>query len=232
MTGREARVRCLIVDRSPVFAVGLTTVLEDGGSEVLAVARTPADGIALARSLHVDLVIVGLEPLDEALEFAETIRGTPVLVLASTLEQPDVIDALRRGIGGIVPKEASPADLMQAVWQVPSGYLVYPKGWVSGVRDPRSTGGTHATSGAALFQKLTPREQQIVGLIAQGKSNKQVAQRLGIAHQTAKNHLAHIMAKLHVSSRLGLLRWAIDHEVVDAADRDDAVEAGQGRRDE
>jgi len=203
-------IRCVIGDRSVVFTEGLASVLRRSGEvAVVGATSTPDEVPALVNTLRPDVVIASFEPPALAVAVAQLVRDRPVLVLTWSRREDDLIDAVRAGAGGLVHKDAEPEEILQAIADVAAGRSAFPPGWerllVS--RLDGHAGGTHRRRDSVT---LTQRERDIVQLIVDGHSNKALAAALGIAHQTAKNHVRHVMAKARVSSRTQLCAWAIE----------------------
>ena len=207
-------IRCVLGDRSVFFAEGLTSILRRSGqATVVGRAASPEDAPALVAGLDPDVVILAFEPPAASVAVARRVARTPVLILTWSRREDDLLDALRAGATGFVHKEVEPAELLRAIGDVAAGRTAFPPGWerllVSRL-DRRGPTGLRRQDPVALTQ----RERDIVQLIVDGHSNKALAAALGIAHQTAKNHVRHVMAKLRVSSRVQLVAWALERGYV------------------
>ena len=203
-------IRCVLGDRSVFFTEGLTSILRDSGQATVVGRTTAPDEVpGLVDRLHPDVVIVGFEPPSASVAIARRTTEVPVLLLTWSRREDDLIDALRAGATGFVHKEVEPADLLRAIGDVAAGRTAFPPGWerllVGRLDGHRPTGQRRNDP-----VELTQRERDIVQLIVDGHSNKALAAALGIAHQTAKNHVRHVMAKVRVSSRTQLCAWAIE----------------------
>jgi DNA-binding NarL/FixJ family response regulator len=208
------QIRCVLGDRSVVFSEGLTAILRRSG-EATIVGRTeaPEELPTLAARLQPDVAIVSFEPPATAVAVTRRIAAVPVLVLTWSRREDDLLDALRAGATGLVHKEIAPGDLLGAITDVAAGRTAFPPGWER-LLVSRLDG--HRPAGQRRHDPvdLTRRERDIVQLIVDGHSNKSLAAALGIAHQTAKNHVRHVMAKVRVSSRVQLCAWAIERGYV------------------
>jgi two-component system nitrate/nitrite response regulator NarL len=211
-TEREvvAMIRCVVGDRSVVFTQGLTAVLAKSRTAVVVDQTSSPHEIPMLVARHrPDVVIASFEPPADALNVVRTTRDVPVLVLSWSRREDDLFDAVRSGALGFVHKE-SPADvLLAAIADVAAGRTAFPTGWER-VLVSRLDGHRPAGQRRGDPVTLTRRERDIVQLIVDGHSNKAVAASLGIAHQTAKNHVRHVMAKLAVNSRVQLVNWALE----------------------
>ena len=188
-----------------------------GGLEVLGVLQRFEPDILL-----LDLRMPGLDGLAtlERLEMAPT--KTRVIVLTASDDQHDFIETLKRGTSGIVPKQASMETLISGIRHVHAGEM-----WL----DPQTTAAVihqfvapadasgHGESPSQDGSQLSPREREIVALVAQGFKNKEMAEKMFISEQTVKNHLHNIFDKLGVSDRLELALYAIHKGLHLAAER-------------
>lgn len=203
-------IRCVLGDRSVFFTEGLTSILRaSGAARIVGCTQRPEDVLTLVADLVPDVVIASFEPPAVAIEVARQVTDTPVLVMTWSRREDDLLDAVRAGAGGFVHKEIEPDGLLRAVTEVAAGRTAFPLGWerllVSRLDGQRPAGHRRQDPVA-----LTQRERDIVQLIVDGNSNKALAAALGIAHQTAKNHVRHVMAKARVASRVQLCAWAIE----------------------
>jgi DNA-binding NarL/FixJ family response regulator len=210
---RSRSVRCLVADRSVAFSAGLAMVLGAGqDAQVVGQASSPADIFAALDGGDVGVLVLGFEPVADALQVVEEAHGVPVLLLSSAYEPADVVAAVRAGARGLMSKEASVEELTGALEVVARGGLAFPAGWEQ-LLISWAEGSAHGRA-RGLREPLTAREQEIVQLVVDGYTNKELAKALGIAQQTVKNHLHNIMGKLDVRSRGELLVWALDGRFV------------------
>jgi two-component system nitrate/nitrite response regulator NarL len=205
-----SRFRCVLGDRSVFFAEGLAAILEQSG-EATIVGRThsPDDVPGLVADLDPDVAIVSFEPPAAAVAVARRLPEVPVLVLSWSRREDDLLDALRAGATGFVHKEVEPEELVRAIADVAAGRTAFPAGWER-LLVSRLDGHPPVSHRRHDPVALTQRERDIVQLVVDGHSNKALAAALGIAHQTAKNHVRHVMAKVRVNSRVQLCAWAIE----------------------
>ena len=213
-TSREhPPIRCIIADKSVALAAGLAVLLEgEDGMEVLGVATRLPELHALVETHEADVLVIGFEPLSRAIEAACLAPQIPALILAPRQARSDVIDALRADVRGLLAKDAAIADVARALRLLASGGRAYPEGWERSLVEWIDRARPAARK--RTIPPLTAREQEVVQLVVNGKSNKQVARALGIAQQTVKNHLHNIMNKLAIESRTDLVVWALDGRFV------------------
>jgi DNA-binding NarL/FixJ family response regulator len=204
------RIRCVLGDRSVFFTEGLRAILRQSPvATIIGTTQSPEEVPGLVNRMEPDVVLVSFEPPPASLAVARIIPDVPVLVLTWSRREDDLLDALRAGATGFVHKEVEPEELLQSIEAVAAGRTAFPPGWER-LLVSRLDG--HRPAGHRLHDPvtLTQRERDIVQLIVDGHSNKALAAALGIAHQTAKNHVRHVMAKLRVTSRVQLVAWALE----------------------
>jgi two-component system nitrate/nitrite response regulator NarL len=206
--------RLLIVADIRLYRVGLARVLADeSGIDAFATAGSAAEAVDAMREDPADVVLLDMSvPGSGQLvrRLNTYARPTPVVALGGLDDERHVIAYAEAGVTGYVPRDGSLSDLVQAIHSAARGEMVC---------SPRIAGSLmrHVGVLAARSQpdepkpNLTSRELEIVGLIDEGLSNKQIARRLSIELPTVKNHVHHILEKLHVNRRgdaaARLRRW-------------------------
>lgn len=197
--------RILIVDDHQLAREGLRAVLAGKGLEVVGLAETGEQAVELVRELEPDVVLMDVR-LGEGIDGLEATRritalGLPVRVLMLTLhDMPGYVrEALGAGAAGYVLKDTAIGDLCAAIEQVIAGQSALPLNLVSAaLRAPSASG--HPAPGE-LAQILTSREQEVVALVAEGLTNKEIARELGISPATVKVHVERLIGKLGVADR-------------------------------
>jgi DNA-binding NarL/FixJ family response regulator len=210
----EATTTVLLVDDHPLLGVGLTTLLHAAGDlEVVGQALDGAEAVALARQLRPDVVLMDLSmPTMDGVEATRLIRDsvpeTRILVLTSFSDTTRVRGAMQAGAIGYLLKDCDPSTLVAAVRSAARGHSPL---------DPRVAGNLlpAAPTGPAPGPQLSPREREILSLVAQGMVNKQIARRLGIAEHTVKIHLGNVFRRIGVNDRTSAALWARDHLVLE-----------------
>ena len=215
-SAKRTKIKILVVDDHPVVRKGLQACL--GRQARLKVVGEAADGneaIRLARELEPDVVLLDLDlPGLSGLAVAELLRKeTPkvrILVLSVHKNRDYIFRIIQSGAHGYVSKEASPEELLRAIESVCEGEAFFaPQIAQAALREFVTSGGKKQP-----FIQLTTREREVLALIAEGQSNKEVANRLGIGVRTIETHRERIMEKLNIHTIAGLTRFAIRNGVI------------------
>ena len=202
----SARISVVIADDHPIVLDGLESVLRLAPDmEICARCVNGAEALEAVRAHQPDVLVldIRMSRLDGFQILGEMRTGgsaTRVVILSAALSDEDVLAALRLGARGIVPKEVAPEQVVEAIRSVHTG-----EQWV----EPRISArllGAAARGGDAgdAAEALTPREIELVKLVAAGLRNKEIAAKLSITEGTVKLHLHHIYRKLKVQSRVEL----------------------------
>jgi DNA-binding NarL/FixJ family response regulator len=208
-------IRLLLADDHNLVRQSLRALLEREGFQVLADAADGREAVRLAEQLKPDVAILDVAmPVLNGLEGAQQIQKvsprTKVILLTMHPEEQYVAAAMRAGVKGFLLKNQAAQDLVRAIEEVARGG-VYLSPRVSQVIVEASLGRREIDA-----DPLTPREREILQLIAEGSATKQVAAQLGISVKTAESHRARIMKKLDVHEVAGLVRYAIRQGLVQA----------------
>ncbi len=212
------RIRVVVVDDFPLMQSGIATVLErDPGIEVVGRGDDGEEALKLSGELQPDVLVLDLNlPGLSGLAVIPRIRTEQpqvrVLVLTATERAESLLDAVAAGASGYLSKRASPEELRQAVITVYGGGSVITPSLAGHLLREYS----HASprSENSLQALLTGREQEVLRLIAQGHSDKEIASALKLSPRTVQNHLAHIRDKTGVRRRSALARCATQHAAV------------------
>ena len=200
-------IRVLIVDDHSVVREGLRMFLvRDPDLEVVGEAADGAEALEQARQLRPDVVVMDLlMPVMDGIAATRAIRRelpeTEVLALTSVLESASVVEAIRAGAIGYLLKDTQASELRKAIKAAAAGQVqLSPQAsahLLGAIRTPE------------LPEPLTPREMDVLRLLAQGQSNKEIARALDLVEETVKSHVRHILAKLGVQSRTQAVLAAI-----------------------
>jgi DNA-binding NarL/FixJ family response regulator len=201
-------VRVLLVDDHQVMREGLRALLEREQFHVVAEAADGRDAIQHAQASRPDVAVVDLgmpklNGLDAAQEITRASPATKVVCLTMHSEDAYVLSALRAGVRGYVLKSQAGADLVQAIREVSRG-MTYLSPAIS-----RTVVEAFLGKSEVPADRLTLREREVLQLVAEGKTTKQIAQALGISVKTADSHRTRIMRKLDIHDTASLVRYAI-----------------------
>ncbi len=205
-------VRILIADDHELLRRGLKGVLEEQpGWQVVGEAANGRQATELARQLQPDVVVLDismpeLNGLDATRQILREVPGTEVLVLTLHNSEKLAEEVLKAGALGFILKSDAARDLVAGIEAV-SRHTPYFTGRIASLVLDRFL--HPASVQSSVIVELTPRERQIVQLLAEGKSNKDVARILGISVKTAETHRANIMHKLELHSVSELVRYAL-----------------------
>ena len=209
-------IRVLIADDHAVVRQGLRTFLDlqedievvgeaaDGEEAVAAAAQQAPDVILL------DLVMPGLDGIGALRQLRDAAPAARVIVLTSFGEDERLFTALRAGATGYLLKDVEPAELVRAIRTAHAGQSPLSPAVAARVVEELASGGSQR--GAA--DELTPRELEVLCLIARGNSNKRIALELGVAEKTVKTHVSHVLAKLGLSDRTQAALYAVREGLV------------------
>lgn len=204
----ETSIRLVLVDDHPIILHGLQRLFErEADFEVVRSCLTGDEGIEAVRVTGPDVLVLDLKMQDRhGLDVLRALkaegRSCRTVILTGVMRDDEVAAAVALGVAGIVLKESSPAELVDCVRDVHRGQRRIDKDTLARAAGRGRAGSQAADEGAPA---LTPRESEIVRLVAQGLRNKELAQRLSITEGTVKIHLHNIYDKLGVDGRLELV---------------------------
>jgi two-component system, NarL family, response regulator NreC len=212
------RTTIVLADDHHIVRQGLKTVLE--AEPEFAVVGEVADGLQVADLvarlrpdvLLLDVMLPGLNGLEVTRQVAQRAPKTRIVILSMHANEAYVLEALRNGAVGYVLKDASPAEMVQAVREVTAGrhYLSRPLSERAIEAYTRRAQGTPLD----LYETLTSREREVLQLAAESHSSTEIAARLGISPRTAETHRANLMRKLGLQSQTDLIRYALRRGLV------------------
>ncbi|MGJ7348964.1 two-component system response regulator NarL [Morganella morganii] len=205
----------LLIDDHPMLRNGVRQLISmEPSLTVAGEAGNGRDGIALAESLDPDLILLDLNmPEMNGFETLDILRRKPlsgrVVVFCVSNYREDLITALRRGADGYLLKDMEPEELLVALRQAAAGKMVVSPALTEvlagALREVRSDDEPDINS-------LTPRERDILKLIAQGQPNKMIARKLDITESTVKVHVKNLMKKMKVKSRVEAAVWVLQNK--------------------
>ena len=201
-------VRILLVDDHAVLRSGLRLLLErEEGLEPVGEAETAEDAVRSLPRLRPDVVVIDIEMpgiggIDGTERIKERAPEARVLVLSMHDRPQDVRRAFDAGADGYLPKAAADEDLVRAIRAVASGERYVHPSLGAALAAPAASAGP--------IDDLTEREREVLRLLALGHTNQEIAEQLIVSVRTVESHRAHVMAKLRVTTRAGLVRAALD----------------------
>ena len=212
--------RILLIDDHTLFRAGLSDLLTRRKIEVVAAVGSGAEGIKIAAEANLDIVLLDMRmPQMDGISVLKKLKeahpNLPVAMLTTSSDESDLVGALRNGAQGYLLKDMDPDDLVVALRDIISGKTV-----VAPDLAPVLASAVQGDSNNEKeeeqedpFAVLTPREFEILTLLAEGQSNKVIARNLGISDGTVKLHVKAILRKLNISSRITAAVMAVEHGV-------------------
>jgi|DewCreStandDraft_5_1066085.scaffolds.fasta_scaffold00055_56 DNA-binding NarL/FixJ family response regulator len=215
----KGRIRVLIADDHAVLRQALRLLLETHDEvEVVGDVGDGREAVELAEQLQPDVVLMdlampGLNGIDATRQLTQRARGVRVLVLSGYADEERLIEALRAGASGFVLKRSDVQELLIAIQAVHRGNPYISAALADG-RSPIDLLIRAQTQVDADADKLTPREREILQLVAEGHPNQSIAEKLFLSVKTVEAHKAHIMAKLGAQRTTDLIRYAIRKGII------------------
>ena len=197
-------IRVLVVDDHSLFRRGVTAVIStQPDMKVVAEAANGREAVKLVKEVHPDVVLMDLSMpemggVEATCHLLKEMPETNVLMLTISEQEEDLFNAIKAGAKGYLLKEADSAELVRAITHVAEGGVI-----ISPTMAPKllSEIGTETKPAGPEVSVLSPRETEILQLIAEELTDKEIAERLFISLNTVKTHLKNILAKLHLKSR-------------------------------
>jgi two-component system response regulator NreC len=208
-------LKVILADDHQIMRQGLKALLEQKGFSVVGEAADGHEAVRLANEKHPDIAVLDLSmPLLNGIDAARQIRhdlpATKVILLTMHTDEQYILDAVRAGVTGYVLKSEAATDLVKAIQDVNKG-LTHLSSRVS-----RAVVQGYLDKTDRPADPLSPRERQVLQLVAEGKTTKEIATVLGISVKTADSHRTRIMKKLDMHGTAGLVRYAVRTGLVQA----------------
>lgn len=211
------QIRVILADDHPIVLNGLQRLFESQPDfAVVECCRDGRQALAAVRARQADVLLLDMRMpdftgLDVLRQMTPADRKCRTVLLTAAITDDEVIEAVRLGAQGIVLKESDPETLLECVRKVHKG-----QSWLDRETMSRAFGrAAQKESGAREAARLlTPRESELVRMVAEGLRNKAIAERLSISEGTVKIHLHNIYEKVHVDGRLELVLWAQEQGLV------------------
>ena len=209
-------ITVLVADDQDLIRIGLRTLIEN--EDGLGYAGDAADGlaaVAAARAVKPDVVLMdirmpGIDGIEATRRIGATkeLAGTKIIVLTTFEHDEYVFDALRHGASGFLLKDTTPAELIRAIRLVADGGALLSPSVTRKVISEFATRPARVPRPHPRLDALTEREREIVGLVGEGMSNQEIAERLVVSPATARTHVSRAMTKLGARDRAQLVVFA------------------------
>ncbi|MEV7015277.1 response regulator transcription factor [Streptomyces sp. NPDC093991] len=220
MTGTDRPIRVAVVDDQPLIRAGFSMVLAGQDDiEVVGEAENGQQALDLLDTVTADVVIMDIRmPVMDGIQATERLtrreNAPGVLVLTTFDDDEDAFAALRAGAGGFLLKNAPADEVVHAIRVLAAGESVVAPRITRLLLDRVSDRLAPASGQAERLEQLTGRERDVLGLVARGLSNAEIAAELYVAEATVKTHLGNLMAKLHLRDRAQAVVFAYESGLV------------------
>lgn len=220
MSHLPPKLRVLLVDDQPLFRRALATLISaQFDMAVVGEGENGRDALDKVRALHPDIVVMDVNmPGASGVDGVNAIRGagfdTPVVMLTVSEEDDDLFESIKAGANGYLLKNVRPEELFEQLRGVMRGESPIAPAVASKLLEALRTGGMPARGGSTATISggdiaLTRRESEILQLVADGLSNKEIANELTITEGTVKNHVHNALEKLHLTNRVQAAAYAV-----------------------
>ena len=210
-------VRVMVVDDQALVREGLMTLLDAApGIAPVAAAADGEEAVRLAARHRPDVVLMDLRmPLLDGVEATRQIRAaqpeTEIVVLTTHADESSILDALRAGARGYLTKDAGIAEISRAVHAASDHQALLDPVAQNALIEAAGAGARPAAEPAALPDDLTPREAEVLSLVARGLSNREIAESLVVSQATVKTHINHVFSKIGARDRAQAVHYAYTH---------------------
>jgi DNA-binding NarL/FixJ family response regulator len=215
----EVMVRVAVVDDQRLFARGLSGLVDLlPETEVVGVAYDGEEAVELCRKEEPDVILMDIsmpkmDGISATREIRDLLPQTAVIILTAHEDDEHVFEGIKAGAQGYLLKDAELEDLSLAIRTVHAGNTIIAPDLAQKMLNTFE--GTEGPTGKRLVPPLTERELEVIRALAQGKSDRQIAQSLGISEKTVNNHTSNIYRKLHLFDRTQAVIYAVREGVID-----------------
>lgn len=214
-------INVLIIDDHTLFRSGIRLLLQrQDGFEVVGEAGDGLEGVKLAKRLVPDVVLLdlhmpGVGGLEALQLLQEELPQAQVVMLTVSEDAQDLLEALRIGARGYLLKNIETDFLLDAIQRAAAGESVMSPQMANRLADAIRVPQANPKTAAAAAGKLSPREAEIIAMLAAGASNKEIARQLMLAESTVKIHVQGILRKLNLNSRVQAAVYAVEHGLME-----------------
>jgi two-component system nitrate/nitrite response regulator NarL len=215
MSSSPGPIRILLVDDHALFRKGIASLLkEQRDFEVIGEAANGREALEKARNLMPDIILMDLampemDGLAATRQIKEEIPQVRIVILTVEEEDNSLFEAVKSGAQGYLLKKIEPQALFGTLRGVAQGEASISRVMAGKLLEELRRQANHQAPQAGRTHGLTSREREILELVSQGKSNKEVAKAISIAENTVKNHLKNVMEKLHLENRVQAATYAL-----------------------
>ena len=211
--------RLLVVDDVPLFRAGLTSALNGAGYDVVGEAADGEAAVAIAESEQPDIVLLdilmpGMSGIDVLGKIRAVSPSSKVLLLTGSESEEDLVSAIRGGARGYILKDMPFDELVRVIDNLAGGGAAVSSGMAGKLFDVTRELLLHQELNSTRKPTLTGRELEVLGLVADGKTSRQIGDLLFISENTVKNHIRNILDKLGLHSRNEAVLYAIRENLI------------------
>jgi len=209
------KLKILVIDDHRLFREGLQSLLQRRNIEVVAAVGDGYEGIRLAKELSPEIILLDMrmpiiDGISVLIQLNKLELDLSIVMLTTSSNEQDLLEALKNGASGYLLKDMEPDALVTALRDISAGKTVVAP-HLTPVLVRLIQGDTTTTEKQGPFSDLTPRESEILKLIADGQGNKLIARNLGISDGTVKLHVKAVLRKLEVHSRVEAAVMYVEH---------------------
>ncbi len=214
-------IRVLLVDDHALFRKGIASMLSaQGGFEVVGEAGNGLEAFERARELMPDVILMdifmpGANGLEATRRIKEALPYVKIVMLTVSEEDQNLFESIKSGAQGYLLKKIEPQELFAMLRGVVQGDAPISRGMAGKILGEFARQARRAATAPLPGADLSPREKEVLELVTQGKSNKEIAAALAIAENTVKNHLKNILEKLHLENRVQAATFALREGLVE-----------------
>jgi two-component system NarL family response regulator len=219
--GEGDPIRVMIADDHALFRQGLRIVLDaEPDLEVVAEASDGEEAIARATDAIPDIILMDVRMpkvsgIEAAARLKQELPASKVVMLTVSDEEQDLFEAIKAGASGYLLKEIEPAEVARAIRHIQAGQSLLSPSMASKLLTEFATMTKRTDERAYAPPRLTDREMEVLKLVAQGMSNREIAKNLFISENTVKNHIRNILEKLHLHSRMEAVIYAVREKLLE-----------------